>query len=172
MQSRLTAAAGWLSRRAENVAATLLIVMFFVFLLQVVFRYLLNLPTGWANELTVICWLWLVPFGAAFVVSEESEIRLDLIYSATSPGLRRIMQLVCAVTLVGLFAVSLPAVIDYVGFMKVQKTAYLKIRFDWLFSIYVVFAVAMIVRYIWLGYRAIWGSERAARDVTNLESGV
>ena len=31
--------------------------------------------------------------------------------------------------------------------MKVEKTAYLKIRFDWLFSIYVVFAVAVLVRY-------------------------
>ena len=32
---------------------------------------------------------------------------------------------------------SLPAVVDYVTFMKVQSTAYLDIRFDWLFSIYV-----------------------------------
>ena len=52
---------------------------------------------------------------------------------------------------------SLPAVIDYIGFMKVEKTAYLKIRFDWLYSIYVVFAVAMIVRYLWLGWQAICG---------------
>ena len=29
-------------------------------------------------------------------------------------------------------------------FMKVQSTAYLKIRFDWLFSIYVIFAVAVL----------------------------
>ena len=27
--------------------------------------------------------------------------------------------------------------------MKVESTSYLKIRFDWLFSIYVVFAVAV-----------------------------
>ena len=33
--------------------------------------------------------------------------------------------------------------LDYVTFMKVEKTAYLKIRFDWLFSIYVVFVVAV-----------------------------
>ena len=39
---------------------------------------------------------------------------------------------------------SLPAVVDYVTFMKVQSTAYLKIRFDWLFSIYVIFAVAVL----------------------------
>ena len=31
--------------------------------------------------------------------------------------------------------------VDYVTFMKVERTAYLNIRFDWLFSIYVIFAV-------------------------------
>ena len=56
-----------------------------------------------------------------------------------------------------LFGISLPAVLDYVTFMKVEKTAYLKIRFDWLYSIYVVFAVAMIVRYLWLGWQADLG---------------
>ena len=151
MRSKLAAAGRWLRARAENVAALLLATMFFVFLLQVVFRYVLNLPTGWANELTVICWLWLVPFGAAFVVTEAAEIRLDLVYSATPFRVRRVMQVICAIALVGLFATSLPAVIDYVAFMKVQRTAYLKIPFDWLFSIYVIFAVAMIVRYLWLG---------------------
>ena len=53
--------------------------------------------------------------------------------------------------------ISLPAVVDYVTFMKVQSTAYLKIRFDWLFSIYIVFAVAVIVRYIWLSWQALRG---------------
>ncbi len=44
---------GWLYRRAENVLAAMLAVMFFAFLLQIVFRYVLNWPTGWTNELSV-----------------------------------------------------------------------------------------------------------------------
>ena len=55
--------------------------------------------------------------------------------------------------------ISLPAVVDYVTFMKVQRTAYLHIRFDWLFSIYVLFAVAAIVRYLWIGWRALVGGD-------------
>ena len=41
--------------------------------------------------------------------------------------------------------------------MKVQETAYLHIRFDCLFSIYIVFVVASIARYLWLGWRALRG---------------
>ena len=60
----------------------MLAVMFAAFILQIVFRYLLNLPIGWTHELSVIMWLWLVLFGAAFVVSESEEIRFDIIYGS------------------------------------------------------------------------------------------
>ena len=48
-----------------------------------------------------------------------------------------------------LFALALPATWDYVSFMKVEKSSYLKIRFDWLYSIYLVFAAAVIARQLW-----------------------
>ena len=62
--------------------------MFAAFILQIVFRYLLNLPIGWTNELSVILWIWLVLFGAAFVVREEEEIRFDLLYARRRPAAR------------------------------------------------------------------------------------
>jgi C4-dicarboxylate transporter, DctQ subunit len=150
----------------------MLAVMFGAFILQIVFRYLFNFPVGWTHEISVIMWLWLVLFGSAFVVRESEEIRFDIIYSAVGPGPQRAMAFVTAAALVCLFSLSLPAVIDYVAFMKVQKTAYLKIRFDYLYAMYVVFAVAMIFRYLWLGWQAIWGGGPAAYDPTKASSGV
>ncbi len=41
--------------------------------------------------------------------------------------------------------------------MKVERSAYLHIRIDLLYSIYVIFAVACIVRYGWLLVDAIRG---------------
>lgn len=143
-------AGAWLQRRAEDFAAALLAVMFVAFLVQIVFRYLLDFPIGWSSELTVIAWLWLVLWGAAFVVREGEEIRFDLVYASVGPRVRRVMGLVGGAAIVLLYAASLPATLDYVRFMKVQDTAYLKIRFDWLYSIYVLFAVAVVVRYLWI----------------------
>src|SRR3546814_16738944 len=45
---------GWLYRRAENVLAAMLAAMFAAFLLQIAFRYLLNLPIGWTSEVSAI----------------------------------------------------------------------------------------------------------------------
>ncbi len=162
----------WLARRAENVAAFMLGAMFLAFLLQIAFRYLLGLPIGWTHEISVILWIWLVLWGASFVITEREEIRFDILYGAVGPGTRRIMAIITAVALVALYAISFPAVLDYVTFMKVEKTSYLKIRFDWLFSIYIVFAVATIIRYIWLAWQALRGVAPDEFDPTKASSGV
>ena len=47
---------------------------------------LLSLPIGWTHELSVILWVWLVLWGAAFVLTEREEIRFDIIYGAVGPG--------------------------------------------------------------------------------------
>ena len=152
--------AGWLQRRAENVAAGLLAVMFVAFIVQIVFRYALNFPIGWTSELTVITWLWVVLWGAAFVVREHEEIRFDLIYSSVGRRTRRLMGVATCIAILVLYTGSLPATIDYVQFMKVERTAYLKIRFDWLYSIYVLFALAAIARYLWILWRLLRGREQ------------
>jgi C4-dicarboxylate transporter, DctQ subunit len=162
----------WLARRAENVAAAMLAAMFLAFLLQIAFRYLLGLPIGWTHELSAILWIWLVLWGASFVVSEREEIRFDIIYGTVGPGARRIMRIITAVSLVALYSISFPAVFDYVTFMKVQSSSYLNIRFDLLFSIYIVFAAAAVVRYIWIAWQALRGSEPDEIDPTQVSSGV
>jgi TRAP-type C4-dicarboxylate transport system permease small subunit len=159
MSQGLRRLARWLHTAAEAVAGLMLAVMFGAFLVTILFRYVLNWPAGRAAELSSVMWIWLVLFGAAFVLREREEIRFDILYGSVRPGLRRAFMVVIATGIVGLFLLSLPAVYDYVTFMKVQRTAYLRIRYDWLYSIYVVFAVAVILRYLWLGWRAVLGHD-------------
>ena len=162
----------WLRRRAENIAAGLLAVMFVAFVVQIVFRYLFNFPIGWTSELTVVMWLWLVLWGAAFVVRESEEIRFDLISGAVGRRARIAMGIVAALALVVLYGASLKASFDYVSFMKVEKSSYLKVRMDWMFSIYVVFLVAVLVRYLWILSRLLRGREPEEADLSKTGSGL
>ncbi len=171
MSHSLHRTGAWLRRRAENIAVALLATMFAALVAQVAFRYFVNLPMGWTDEISLVCWLWLVLWGAAFIVREDDEIRFDLVRSSVPSGVGRAMTFVAAAAVVAAFAGSLPAVLDYVMLMRVQRTAYLHIRFDWLFSVYVIFAAAAIVRYLWIGWRAIAGGERRV-DLTKATSGL
>lgn len=149
--------ARWLRRRAENIAAALLVAMFLSFILQIVSRYVFNKPLGWTDEVSVVCWIWCVLWGAAFVLREKDEVRFDIIYSSASMRTRRTYTVITGVALITLFAVALPAVYSYVTFLKVERSAYLGIRLDYLYSIYVLFSVAAIIRYAVLVWQAIQG---------------
>jgi TRAP-type C4-dicarboxylate transport system permease small subunit len=168
----MRAAAAWLRRRAENIAAGMLAVMFSAFIIQIVFRYFLNLPVGWTSELTVVLWLWLVLFGAAFVVKESEEIRFDLLTASVARRPRIAMGIFVALALVVLYGAAFRASFDYVTFMKVERSSYLKIRMDWLFSIFLVFLVAVIVRYVWLLWQLLRGRDPGAADLTKASSGL
>jgi TRAP-type C4-dicarboxylate transport system permease small subunit len=153
----LITCARWLRRRAENVSALLLVAMFLCFILQIAARYVFNYPLGWTDEVSVLCWIWCTLWGAVFVLREKDEVRFDIIYSTASENTRRVFTVITGIAAILLFAVALPAVIGYVTFLKVERSAYLGIRLDYLYSIYVVFSVGVIVRYAALTWRAVRG---------------
>ena len=172
MNATIRSAVDWVRRRAENVVAGMLGIMFLAFIIQIVFRYFFNFPIGWTSELSVIAWLYMTLLGSAFWLKESDEIRFDLISGALGPLGRRVVGLVVAVTAIVLFGMALPATIKYVAFMKVESTSYLKIRLDILYSVYTVFAVAVIVRYIWAIVGIVRGEAPEEVDITKVSSGL
>lgn len=153
----------WLRARAENVAAGLLALMFLSFVLQIVSRYVINAPLGWTLEACLTLWLWLVFWTAAFVLDDRDHVRFDLLQAAGSLRLRRILALVSAVAIVAGLAAALPATIDYITFYKIKRSATLRIRLDVVFSIYGIFAVAVIVAYALRAWRIVRGRDIDAR---------
>ena len=150
----------WLGRRAENLLALILASLFVTFLIQIVFRYLLNLPLGWTVEYVSIAWLWGILFGFAFVVRDVDIIRLDIVYGAVPPAFQRAMDIFAGLVCAAIFLWSLPQVWDFVTFMAIEKTAYMQLRFDLVFAIYVPFAIAVVVRSLINVWQAARGTHR------------
>jgi C4-dicarboxylate transporter, DctQ subunit len=148
-----------LRRIAEAVLVLMMTAMFVAFILQVVFRYFLNLPVAWTEEVCVITWLWGILWGSAFVTRDEEEIRFDMVYSQVSPRVRRVFRAVSGAAFVGLMLVALPATWSYISFMKVESTASLHIPLNWLFSIYLLFAAALVLRHGLHVWHALRGTD-------------
>lgn len=143
----------WLRARAENILALLLASMFVTFILQIIFRYILGWSVGWTVEWVTIAWLWGILFGYAFVVPERDVIRLDILYTAVPRGVRRVFDVFAGLTVAGIFAFTLPDAWDYLDFMAREKTAYMRWPFHLVFSIYMAFALSVILR----GLLTAWG---------------
>jgi C4-dicarboxylate transporter, DctQ subunit len=172
MPPALQAVIDWIRRRAENIVAALLGIMFVAFLAQIVFRYVFDFPIGWSSELSVIAWLYMVLIGSAFWLKEREEIRFDLVSGALGRRWRRIVGGLVAAAAVVLFAISYPAAWSYVIFMKVEPLPYLQIRKDIVYFVYLFFAAAIVLRYAWRVWQAIRGDEFEEPDVTQTTSGL
>ncbi len=157
----------WLHRRAEDVSVAFLGTMFVVFLLQIGFRYFISRPLSWSEEVCLLCWLWGVLWGSGVVLTDEEEIRMDIIYNAVPDKVRRVFKIITSVILVVLLLISLPASWDYVAFMKRERTASLHIPINYLYSVYMIFAVALIVRHcrlVWVTFRGTLPESEPAEE--------
>ncbi|MEO8345726.1 MAG: TRAP transporter small permease subunit [Betaproteobacteria bacterium] len=167
----IAGAGRWLLRRADDVAVALMGLMFLSFLLQIAFRYLLNQPLGWTEEVTVLCWVWVVLWCAAFVLTNAEEIRFDIVYTLVPPQIRRLFTALSSIAFVVLLLISLPASWNYVAFMKREHTAYLHLRLDVMYSVYVIFVVAVVAKQAWIAWRAIVGprlADEASTEMTGM----
>lgn len=172
MHRSMRSAVDWIRRRAENIVAAMLAIMFVAFIIQIASRYFFNFPIGWSSELSVVAWLYMVLIGSALWLRESEEIRFDLVSGSLGPRGRRVIGIIVAAVGLVLFAMSFPATWKYVTFMKVESSSYLKVRLDILYSVYLLFAAAIIVRYAWDVWRMMRGEAPEAAEITKTASGL
>ena len=151
-----------LRRFGEIVAALLFIAMFAAFLLQVFTRYVLNDPVTWTQEFVLIVYIWIVFWCAAFLLHEREHITFDMVYVSLPPGPRRVLAVLLTGLIALAFASALPGTIDYISFMKIEKSPVMGIRFDLLYAIFAVFVAAVVVTSslrLWKLFRSNWRDE-------------
>jgi C4-dicarboxylate transporter, DctQ subunit len=147
----------WLRHGANHVQVVMMATMFVSFILQIFFRYVINKPVAWTDEICVITWIWGILWGASFVTRNREDIRFDVLTSHVSRPIKRGLTVAASLSVVAILLISLPSAWSYIGFMKVEDSPALGIRMDHYFSIYMAFVVAMVVRHLHIGIEAVRG---------------
>ncbi len=80
----------------------------------VFFRFLLNKPIKWGEEVQMILVVWSVFFGASIAIREKGHIAVDIIFDTLSPAPQRI----CSIVILGIVFVSIAAI----GKLEIDRT--------------------------------------------------
>ncbi|MCK7612684.1 TRAP transporter small permease [Roseibium sediminicola] len=139
----------WGMKCGEAIAALMLGAMFLTFLLQIFSRYVMAQPFGWTLELCLVLWVWIVFFGNAFIVRERDHVSFDILYLAVPKGPRKVMAMVSALAIASALAWSFLPTWDWIDFLKIKKSATLKIPMRTIYSIYAIFLAVVVLRYAW-----------------------
>jgi TRAP-type C4-dicarboxylate transport system permease small subunit len=143
-----TLAATWqlASRGATMAAALMFACVFVIFIYKIVMRYAAGDAVAWADEISVVLFVWIIFWANAFVVEDRRQITFDLVVRLLPPPWRRAAAIVRLLIIGGLFLWALPGVIDYIAFLWRERTPVLSLRLDFVYSCFGLFVVAVVVR--------------------------
>ena len=142
-------------RLANLVSGTMFAAVFLIFNYKIITRYLEHDEAAWADEVSVILFIWIIFWANAFVVRDREQITFDLAYRPLPDRGKRVMALARLVIVGGIFAAALPGSLDYIAFLWRERTPVLNLRLDIIYSCFGLFLVAVVVRSAWLAWRLL-----------------
>jgi TRAP-type C4-dicarboxylate transport system permease small subunit len=79
-------------------------------------------------------------------LEERDQITFDMLILAAPVPARRWLAVICALLIAAAFATALPSTLDWIRFMRFEKSPVLGLRYDWLYSIFILFCAVVAVR--------------------------
>ena len=120
------------------------IVMFVVFVAQVISRYVFNFPLTWAYEVTVWGFSWTVILGACYAMRARSHVTFTMIYDAVPKKVGAVLCLLGNILIVIALAILIIPSCDYIKFMFFQKTSVFRIPLTVIFAPFAYFLCSII----------------------------
>jgi TRAP-type C4-dicarboxylate transport system permease small subunit len=134
------------ARAAEAVCVTMFAAVFLVFVWKIAMRYLAHDAVAWADEVSVVLFIWIVFIANGFVVEDRRQISFDLLYRHVGSSTQRVFGVVRALLVGGLFAAALPGSLGYIFFLWRERTPVLLWRLDFVYSCFALFMIVVLVR--------------------------
>ena len=135
-----------LTRAAEAICAAGFAGVFVVFVYKIVMRYLAHDAVAWADEVSVVLFVWIVFIANGLVVEDRRQIAFDLLYRHVGPAGQRWIGILRAVLIGGIVLAALPGSLDYIAFLWRERTPVLLWRLDLVYACFGVFLVATVLR--------------------------
>ena len=130
----------------DGVSGWLFIVMFVMFIVEVVFRYVLNRPISWSIELIMVTFLVMLFYTAAVGVNLSSHISFNVLYAALPPAGKRIFALIGNLVGAAILALATPGVVNMALFERRESTPILRVPFASFYFAFVLFVVVFAAR--------------------------
>lgn len=115
--NRFNVILGWVTRGVEAVLAVLVALLVALLFAQVVFRYAVNAPIMWAEQLARWIFVWITFLAASIVYRRGFHISIDVFVSWLPNRARQVIEL-ANLLLIGVFLV----VFGYYGYLLTMGT--------------------------------------------------
>jgi len=142
----LARAGSAVAKGAEWLCSALFAAVFLVFVYKIVMRYAAHDAVAWADEVSVVLFIWIVFLANGLVVEDRRQIAFDLLYRHVPAKAQRVLGIARSLLIGGIFLAALPGAVDYIAFLWRERTPVLLWRLDIVYACFGVFMAAVVVR--------------------------
>ncbi len=135
-----------LDRLEEGFIIILLMVMMTSMAVQVFFRYILNNPLVWTEELARYLYIWIAFIGAGYGVRHRSHIELTVFFKMLSPALRKIVQIAVDSIAIICYSIVIPISIPLLSAQNKIKAVGLEIPMSFVMAAVPVGCSLLVLR--------------------------
>ena len=85
----------WLDEHLEEYMVVILTsIMTILLFLQVLFRFVLNLPLAWVEEISLYSMVWLCYFGCSLAIKKREHLKMEIITNFLRPKAKKVFDLI------------------------------------------------------------------------------
>lgn len=111
----------------KAIGAFLLLAVFVILIVQVFFRYVLDHPISWADELASYMFIWMVFIGAAYAQQADAHVKMDIVLSALPRRFKDVTRIAMDLLILAFLVAVIPSGLKLAGLMKPIRTPALRV---------------------------------------------
>ena len=129
----------------KHILNLILAILTAVVFAQVIFRFAINQPLAWTEELAIYCLVWITFLGAAYALSLKAHIAVDFFTSLFPLFIRKVLY-----TLAVLVSVTFYGILVYQGYIltmhsMTQLSPVLRFPMGWVYSVIPISGLLLLI---------------------------
>ncbi|MDE5415168.1 TRAP transporter small permease [Alkalihalobacterium chitinilyticum] len=133
-----------------NLTVNYLLIAIFIVLIvavfcQVLFRFVINQPLAWTEELSRYSLVWVTFLGAAHAMGTKSHIGMSALVDKSPLLLRRFLIVVAALVSLGFFFIMIQQGFNLVGRSMTQLSAVLRIPMGYVYLVIPISGILLAI---------------------------
>ena len=132
-----------LNQAMKFLAGFLIAAMTILVFLQVIFRYLVDAPLDWSEEMASFAFVWMALLGASVGLKNDEHPRLDIIYQIFPDWIKMFCNLIINLAILFMLVVLFIFGMQLTIAMQLQRTAALGYSISYVYAVLPISAIVM-----------------------------
>ena len=134
-----------LNQTMKFLAGFLIAAMTILVFLQVIFRYFLDAPLDWSEEMASFAFVWMALLGASVGLKNDDHPRLDIFYQVFPDWAKKLCGLIINLAILFMLVVLFIFGLKLTIAMQMQRTAALGYSISYVYAVLPLSAIIMFI---------------------------